>query len=192
MNAAGWSIMLLCVATLLWLAAKSGLLSQPRAKQRRHSRMIRRADMVLLKLDTFEGPFAPARKLRYLRKISPYAFEELLLTAFARQGYTPLRNDSYSGDGGIDGRIKDATGRLCLIQAKRYTSHIGRSHVIAFGEHLRRVGLPGFFIHTGRTPAALFAVARLYSMEIISGDRLLSLLTSSPRTFPLPFPAQSI
>lgn len=43
--------------------------------------------------------------MRYLRKINPYVFEELLLLALERQGLTVVRNASYSGDGGTDGQV---------------------------------------------------------------------------------------
>jgi restriction endonuclease Mrr len=43
--------------------------------------------------------------LATLRRISPYVFEELLLICRQDQGWQIQRNFSYSGDGGIDGRV---------------------------------------------------------------------------------------
>ncbi|WP_199192296.1 restriction endonuclease [Chlorogloea sp. CCALA 695] len=58
-----------------------------------------------------------------LRKMNPYAFEELLLTCCQNQGWKIERNFKYSNDGGLDGRVTIA-GRLYLIQAKRYRGYI--------------------------------------------------------------------
>ncbi|GJK49706.1 hypothetical protein TUM17560_20830 [Serratia marcescens] len=87
---------------------------------------------------------------RYLRKINPYVFEELLLLAFERQGYAVIRNASYSGDGGLDGQVI-IEGKTYLIQAKRYGRTITPSHITSFGALLRQYHCDGFFIHTGRT-----------------------------------------
>ncbi len=40
-----------------------------------------------------------------LRKMNPYAFEELLLTCCQNQGWQIERNFRYTKDGGIDGRV---------------------------------------------------------------------------------------
>ncbi len=84
-----------------------------------------------------------ARRLKYLRKISPYVFEELLLLAFEQQGMPVIRNPSYSGDGGLDGQVVIG-GECWLIQAKRYGRTIRPAHIDAFGELLRRKGCRGF------------------------------------------------
>ena len=57
--------------------------------------------------------------MKYLRKINPYVFEELLLLAFERRGMRVIRNSRYSGDGGLDGQVL-IDGERWLIQAKRY------------------------------------------------------------------------
>lgn len=46
------------------------------------------------------------QKIAYLRKIDPFVFEELLLEGFERRGFEVIRNRRYTGDGGIDGRVK--------------------------------------------------------------------------------------
>lgn len=53
------------------------------------------------------------QKIAYLRKIDPFVFEELLLEGFERRGFEVIRNRRYTGDGGIDGRVKiDGQTRL--------------------------------------------------------------------------------
>ncbi|HFO6221661.1 TPA: restriction endonuclease, partial [Escherichia coli] len=120
-----------------------------------------------------------ARRLKYLRKISPYVFEELLLLAFEQQGMPVIRNPSYSGDGGLDGQVV-INGERWLIQAKRYGRTIRPAHIDAFGELLRRKGCRGFFIHTGRTGNISRARLTLWpDIELISGQRLLQLLNGT-------------
>lgn len=88
-----------------------------KASTRRHRRYRATAGRVLNKLTLLPGD---GQRLTYLRKISPYVFEELLLSAFERQGLTVVRNASYSGDGGLDGQVI-IDGEHWLIQAKRYS-----------------------------------------------------------------------
>jgi restriction system protein len=88
-----------------------------KASTRRHRRYRATAGRVLNKLNSLPGD---GQRLTYLRKISPYVFEELLLSAFERQGLSVVRNASYSGDGGLDGQVI-IDGEHWLIQAKRYS-----------------------------------------------------------------------
>lgn len=85
-----------------------------------------------------------AHRLKYLRKINPYVFEELLLLALKQQGMTVIHNPCYSGDGGPDGQVM-INGERWLIQAKRYGRTIRPAHIDAFGELLRREGCRGGF-----------------------------------------------
>ncbi|WP_250151835.1 restriction endonuclease, partial [Escherichia coli] len=85
-------------------------------RTRRHQRYRATASRVMKRLNELQGD---ARRLKYLRKISPYVFEELLLLAFEQQGMPVIRNPSYSGDGGLDGQVV-INGERWLIQAKRY------------------------------------------------------------------------
>jgi restriction system protein len=111
-----------------------------------------------------------------MRKINPYVFEELLLTAFERRGYPIKRNSRYSGDGGMDGQVW-IDGQRYLIQAKRYARTISPTHVAAFGELVRREDCRGLFVHTGRTGLASRAeLARIPEIELLSGQQLLNLL----------------
>jgi restriction system protein len=117
-----------------------------------------------------------AQRLIYLRKINPYVFEELLLTAFERRGYRVRRNARYSGDGGLDGQVW-IDGQRYLLQAKRYGRAISAQHLQSFGELVRQEHCMGFFIHTGRTmqTSRLVLQACPY-VEVLSGNRLLKLL----------------
>lgn len=143
-------------------------------KQNRHSRKIDTASRVLSKISTFRHD---GQKIVYLRKIDPFVFEELLLTAFENRGYTITRNKKYTGDGGIDGTIFDADGNKILIQAKRYSSYINPRHLAAFSDLVEyKKAQKGFFIHTGKSSSAARDLFRHSNIDIIGGSNMLRLI----------------
>lgn len=144
------------------------------ASERRHQRYRATAERVYARLGELSGD---GQRMTYLRKINPYVFEELLLLAFERQGYPVQRNASYSGDGGLDGKVH-INGECWLIQAKRYSRAIAPAHVRDFDALLTRMGQRGLFIHTGRTGQKSREVSQATpQLKIISGQQLLNLLS---------------
>lgn len=139
----------------------------------RHSKNVAKSTLLVSKIRGIEQDGA---KINYLRKIDPYVFEELLLTAYELKGCKAIRNTAYSGDGGLDGQIIDKTGKRLLIQAKRYSGHIKRSHVSEFIKLCRKEHCGGLFIHTGKTSAATRNFARANRIKIVSGSELIRLL----------------
>lgn len=122
-----------------------------------------------------------AARMVWLRKMNPYVFEELLLTALARQGLRIRRNTSYSGDGGVDGQVW-INGQRWLIQAKRYGATISSAHVSALGQLAEKEGCRGLFIHTGRTGDVSRDAFRCYPwISLVSGQTLLMLLSGDRR-----------
>lgn len=112
-----------------------------------------------------------------LRAMDPLGFEELLLDSFKRRGHKVIRNQRYSGDGGIDGQVV-IDGAIWLIQANRYADTIRPEHAVAFEALCRSEGRRGLFIHTGRTGAqSRAAIGQGSLVQIISGRALLALLT---------------
>lgn len=87
---------------LITFATALGLLISARRSvtQRRHRRYQKQAARALLRLSRLRDE--PAR-ISWLRKMNPYVFEEMLLTALSRQGLRIQRNARYSGDGGAMG-----------------------------------------------------------------------------------------
>lgn len=170
----GLVVLLIAFATALGL-----LLSACRSvTQRRHRRYQKQAARALLRLSRLRDE--PAR-ISWLRKMNPYVFEEMLLTALSRQGLRIQRNARYSGDGGADGTVW-INGRRFLIQAKRYSATISAAHVSAFGLLTERERCSGLFIHTGRTGEVSRDALRHYSgITLISGQRLLRLLAGDRR-----------
>lgn len=112
-----------------------------------------------------------------LRAMDALAFEELVIEAFERRGHRVVRSSRYSGDGGVDGEVI-IDGERVLLQMKRYRSAIRPEHVRAFAELCSRRNARGLFVHVGRTGEASRAAAGASQhIEIVSGDRLIDLLT---------------
>ncbi len=165
---------LLAAGLVVLLVVVAWLFRRETATARRHRRYRATAARVHQRLRELNGD---GQRMSYLRKINPYVFEELLLLAFERQGLKVERNASYSGDGGLDGKVF-INGECWLIQAKRYSRAISPGHVREFDALLSRAGQRGFFIHTGRTGQMSQAVCRTSSrLKIISGQNLLRLLS---------------
>lgn len=138
----------------------------------RHKRNVKAATKIINKLREIDNPGA---RLSYLRKIDPFVFEELILTGFKSKGYKIKRNKRYTGDGGIDGRVKK-DGKWYLVQAKRYSNSINPSHVLEFDSVIKKhKAAGGFFVHTGRTGAKSLEY-KTDCIEFVSGDKLLTLI----------------
>lgn len=130
-----------------------------------------------------EGGFSGKAFLSYLRKIDPFVFEELVLYSFKKAGYRIRRNRRYTGDGGVDGRMRRGSRRY-LLQMKRYAGPIRLSHVKEFDALCRRRRVVGLFVHTGWVPdsvreylgrgscVVLVDGARLYELVVMGADVL--------------------
>lgn len=136
-----------------------------------HTRRIKTARRVLKKLQAIETPSA---QFAYLRKIDPFVFEELILEAFHSGGVKIKRNSRYTGDGGIDGKVK-IHGRYVLIQAKRYSGYIDNKDIDVFSKLCEKNGLLGLFIHTGKTGKGSYQ-EKSGEVDIVSGSRMLDLI----------------
>lgn len=114
-----------------------------------------------------------AKSISYLRKIDPFLFEELIMTALQIQGHRIKRNMKYTGDGGFDGNVR-INNQWFAIQCKRYQNAINPAHVKEFLE-LTDYGL---FVHTGRTGDKSRAYASNSNIKFISGSLLIDLITN--------------
>ena len=168
----GTIIIVTLLATILLFFSFAG--KKERKRQRKN---IKTADKIIKQLSSFSGENKEARILGYLRKIDPFVFEELLLTSFEKQGYFIERNDRYTGDGGIDGRVY-LNGKLFLIQAKRYKSYVNTKHLSDFLQlvNLTEQAEGGYFIHTGKTGKEAYQFYKNSRIEIISGNKLINLI----------------
>ncbi|MEJ2754264.1 MAG: restriction endonuclease [Gammaproteobacteria bacterium] len=141
----------------------------------RHAQKIKASYRVLNTLERLaHQDQAAARQFGYLRRIDPFVFEEVVLSALEKGGHRVQRNRRYTGDGGLDGQCW-IEGEHYLLQMKRYAQHINPQHVNAFQALCRSRQSKGLFIHTGKTGKG----ARVFNhsgIKIISGNRLLRLL----------------
>ncbi len=143
-----------------------------RRRSSRHQQYIQQAELVLEQLRSCEAQLPKA--LAILRRMNPYAFEELLLTCCHERGWEIERNFSYSNDGGLDGRVT-INEKLYLIQAKRYRGYINPKHIRDFYKVIQKEeAYGGFFIHSGRTGELSKKLLREYEISLLSGQRLVN------------------
>jgi len=125
--------------------------------------------------------------LSKLKKTSPTFFEQVVIELLVKMGYGGSRSDAgkaigKSGDGGIDGIIKeDKLGLdVVYIQAKRWdTNAVGRPDVMQFAGALQaQRASKGIFITTSRfTDDALSYVSQIgIKIVLIDGEELTSLM----------------
>ncbi len=125
--------------------------------------------------------------LSRLKKISPAFFERVVVELLVKMGYGGSRTDAgkaigRSGDGGIDGIIKeDKLGLdVVYIQAKRWDSNpVGRPDVMQFAGALQaQRANKGIFITTSRfTDDARSYVSQIGSkIVLIDGEQLTGLM----------------
>jgi len=121
-----------------------------------------------------------SQKIAYLKKIDPFVFEELILYSVSqREGVKVQVSDRYTGDGGVDGTFHarhNGKKVKVVIQAKRYSGYIKKSHVEEFCEVIdkERADL-GLFIHTGKTGKAVHEV-HCPKLRMYSGESLIDFL----------------
>jgi restriction system protein len=117
-----------------------------------------------------------------VRSVKPKRFEQLVVDVLVAMGYGGSEFDAAkvvgkSGDGGIDGVIKeDRLGLdMVYVQAKRYTADIGpgaiREFVGSLGEHKATKGV--FITCSGFTSGAREAAAKAhFRIVLIDGEQL--------------------
>jgi len=124
--------------------------------------------------------------LEIVKKCSPSFFEELVIDLLVRMGYGGSREDAgkaigKSGDGGIDGIIKeDKLGLdIVYVQAKKWEGTISRPEVQKFAGALQgRRAKKGIFITTSTfSKGALEFVSKIDSkIVLMDGEQLAELM----------------
>lgn len=127
-----------------------------------------------------------AELLQTVKSCSPSFFERLVLDLLVKMGYGGTRRDAgqaigRSGDGGIDGIIKeDRLGLdIVYIQAKRWDNTVGRPEIQKFAGALQgQRAKKGVFITTsGFTQAAQEYVSQIDSkIVLMDGNTLAQLM----------------
>jgi restriction system protein len=146
------------------------------------------ADPSLTPLEQVEGGYKELREtlgdelLERVRVMKPKMFEQLVVDVLVAMGYGGSQLDAAqvvgkSGDGGIDGVIKeDRLGLdMVYVQAKRHEADIGpgaiREFVGSLGEHKANKGV--FITCGGFTSGAIEAAAKAhFRIVLIDGEQL--------------------
>ena len=149
---------------------------QTRPTSNKHQLNIQYGERVLQQLRSNALEDKLPMVLGTLRRINPYAFEELLMTCCMQQGWQIQRNFRYSNDGGVDGRVLIAE-KLYLIQAKRYRGYIKSEHIRDFSNVIQQEGASGgFFIHSGKTGPLSQELLFKCRINLISGQQLVNFI----------------
>jgi len=136
--------------------------------------------------DTFEEAFQKINKklsdeiLSEIMKLSPSAFEQMVLDLMAKMGYGTFENSSTTtattGDEGIDGIImEDKLGfDLIYIQAKRWNENatVGRQEIQAFVGAIAGKGNKGLFVTTSKFSKQAVDYANQQRIILLDGDKL--------------------
>lgn len=153
---------------------------KPTRAQKQHKWNQQQSYRDLTRLRAIDPLENPGRCINWLRKVNAYRFEEMILSELDRRKLKIERNESYSGDGGIDGRfyLNDA---LWLVQAKRYSGFVKGDHIREFEQICEQHGAQGLFVHTGKTPKNLSHFKRqIGCVRIISGEELMKFFAGKP------------
>lgn len=140
--------------------------------------------------DTFEEAFKKINDnlsdelLSEIIKLSPTAFEQLVMDLLQRMGYGTFENacqsTPVSGDEGIDGIImEDKLGfNVIYIQAKKWDIErsVGRPEVQSFVGAISGKGGSGLFVTTARFSAPAIKYANEQHIILIDGKRLTKLM----------------
>lgn len=144
-----------------------------------HEKKIEHSKTRLKTLDEIGVKGGIPSQLNYLRKIDPFVFEEMILSAIEQKSHCVIRNSRYTGDGGLDGAF-EINGKKYFIQAKRFSGYIRASDVLEFANLCKSFNAKGIFVHTGKTGAEAKAAAGS-TVEIVSGAKLISLLIQNKK-----------
>lgn len=140
--------------------------------------------------DVFEESFRKINKtlgdelLTEVLKLSPIAFERLIIDLLQKMGYGAFENSSrttaISGDEGIDGIImEDKLGfNSIYIQAKKYNfdSTISRPDIQSFVGAITGKGGKGLFVTTTKFSKHAIDYAKQHHVVLIDGQRLANLM----------------
>lgn len=122
--------------------------------------------------------YSAAQRFSYIRKVDHFLWEEIIMTCFLERGYN-IKRTKMTRDGGVDGFV-EINGRLHIIQAKRYSGNILKSHVISFLNLIKsNVNYKrGIFIHTGKTSGPIISLFRQnHEIYLMSGvDTILDFI----------------
>jgi len=121
--------------------------------------------------------------MELLLDLTAAAFERLAQRLLREAGFTEVKVEGRSGDGGIDGRgvlrLNDLVSMNAIFQCKRYRSNVGPAEIREFRGALAGRADRGIFVTTSSfTPAAMSEASRdgVTPIDLVDGERLVNLL----------------
>lgn len=110
-----------------------------------------------------------------LVELAPRQFEKHVALIFAHRGYR-VRHRGKSGDHGVDLEVFPASGRLGVVQCKRYRSTVGEQVVRdLYGTMLHEGAAHAFLVTAGKISDAARAWVEEKPMTLVDGERLQEL-----------------
>lgn len=132
------------------------------------------AAIALATLRKFQGDFRQERVLTSLRSLDQSVFRELLMKAYGELGYLVKASAFYSGE--LINEIIDPQGLRYFVKANQVTEADEVTGLADFIQLVEEKKVIGFFIHTGRTSGHLSNIVKETRVEIVSGDKLVTLV----------------
>jgi len=123
--------------------------------------------------------FHPAMSVEQLYALSPREFEHFVAQLFEKRGYA-VEIRGRTGDLGVDLIVKQANGRLAVVQCKRYRHTVGPDIVRElFGTMIHERAFHGFLVTTAGISDSARDWAADKPMTLIDGPTLAR-LSGSP------------
>lgn len=116
-----------------------------------------------------------------LLELAPGQFEKHVALIFAHKGFQ-VRHRGKTGDHGVDLEVIPTSGRLGIVQCKRYRSTVGEQVVRdLYGTMQHEGAAHAFLVTAGKISAAAHAWAAEKPMTLVDGDRLQELVQGLSR-----------
>ncbi len=168
----------------LGLLVGEGLLLRSRTGRRLFRQLLRRVRRVPLahsavrpspRLRPVAGGSPPAGLvLDQLKALTPAQFEEFSRLLLLAAGYRDVQRVGGSGDQGVDLRMADPVGNLCVVQCKRYAGSVSPAVVRELYGVMARTGArEAYLLTTGRVSAAAQAWIGDKPLRVWPADRLV-------------------
>jgi hypothetical protein len=125
----------------------------------------------------------PALDQEQLLELSPRQFEKYVAVIFRHKGFR-VRHRGRSGDHGVDLEILAPSGRLGIVQCKRYRSTVGEKVVRdLFGTMAHEQAAHAFLVTAGSISESARAWAEGKPITLVDGCRVVELAQELNRRF---------
>jgi restriction system protein len=123
----------------------------------------------------------PQMSAAELMELPPRQFEKHVARIFTHKGFR-VQHRGKSGDHGVDLEVRPSTGRLGVVQCKRYRNTVGEKVVRdLYGTMLHEGAAHAFLVTTGKISAAARSWAEEKPITLVDGTRLQELVRELAR-----------